>query len=345
MKNKKRTKRVYNVVIIVLLVAAVAYVFSNLVHWGGEYTDDAQVQRHITPIHTRVQGFIKEIRFEEYQHVKKGDTLVVLEDAEYRLQLAQAEAAWRGSKSGTSAISAGMNTTASNVQVASAGIEEAKVNMQNAQDDYERYEALLQKGAVTRQQYDNARAKYEAAKARYAQASASRQSAALVKDEQQQLLTQNTAGVSVAEAAVNLALLNLSYTAIVATADGVMGRKEIHEGQLVQPGQMLARIVDDDQVWVIANYRETQLKNITSGDNVRFTADALPGVVFNGTVQSFSPATGAAYSSVAADNATGNFVKVEQRVPVRITLNADNKPADVEKLKAGLNVECKVKKK
>ncbi len=345
MKNKKRTKRVYNVVIIVLLVAAVAYVFSNLVHWGGEYTDDAQVQRHITPIHTRVQGFIKEIRFEEYQHVKKGDTLVVLEDAEYRLQLAQAEAAWRGSKSGTSAISAGMNTTASNVQVASAGIEEAKVNMQNAQDDYERYEALLQKGAVTRQQYDNARTKFEAAKARYAQASASRQSAALVKDEQQQLLTQNTAGVSVAEAAVNLALLNLSYTAIVATADGVMGRKEIHEGQLVQPGQMLARIVDDDQVWVIANYRETQLKNITAGDNVRFTADALPGVVFNGTVQSFSPATGAAYSSVAADNATGNFVKVEQRVPVRITLNADNKPADVEKLKAGLNVECKVKKK
>ncbi len=345
MKNNKRTKRVYNVVIIVLLVAAVAYVFSNLVHWVGEYTDDAQVQRHITPIHTRVQGFIKEIRFEEYQHVKKGDTLVVLEDAEYRLQLAQAEAAWRGSKSGTSAISAGMNTTASNVQVASAGIEEAKVNMQNAQDDYERYEALLQKGAVTRQQYDNARAKYEAAKARYAQASASRQSAALVKDEQQQLLTQNTAGVSVAEAAVNLALLNLSYTAIVATADGVMGRKEIHEGQLVQPGQMLARIVDDDQVWVIANYRETQLKNITAGDNVRFTADALPGVVFNGTVQSFSPATGAAYSSVAADNATGNFVKVEQRVPVRITLNADNKPADVEKLKAGLNVECKVKKK
>jgi membrane fusion protein, multidrug efflux system len=345
MKDKKKIKRVYNAVIIVLLVAAVVYAFSNLVHWGGEYTDDAQVQRHITPIHTRVQGFIKEIRFEEYQHVKKGDTLVVLEDAEYRLQLAQAEANWRGSKSGTSAISAGMNTTASNVQVASAGIEEAKVNMQNAQDDYERYEALLQKRAVTRQQYDNARAKYEAAKARYAQASASRQSAALVKDEQQQLLTQNTAGVSVAEAAVNLALLNLSYTVIVATADGVMGRKEIHEGQLVQPGQMLARIVDDDQVWVIANYRETQLKNIAAGDHVRFTADALPGVVFNGTVQSFSPATGAAYSTVAADNATGNFVKVEQRVPVRITLTADNKPADVEKLKAGLNVECKVKQK
>ncbi len=344
MKNKKRIKRVYNIVIIVLLVAAVAYAFSNLVHWGGEYTDDAQVQRHITPIHTRVQGFIKEIRFEEYQHVKKGDTLVVLEDAEYRLQLAQAEATWRGSKSGTSAISAGMNTTASNVQVASAGIEEAKVNMQNALDDFERYEALLQKGAVTRQQYDNARAKYEAAKARYAQAAASRQSVVLVKDEQQQLLTQNTAGVSVAEAAVNLALLNLSYTVIVATADGVMGRKEIHEGQLVQPGQMLARIVDDDQVWVVANYRETQLKNIAAGAHVRFTADALPGVVFNGTVQSFSPATGAAYSNVAADNATGNFVKVEQRVPVRVTLTADNKSADVKQLKAGLNVECKVKK-
>lgn len=342
MNNKKLIKRVYNVVIIILLLCAIGYAFSRLVHTGGEYTDDAQVQRHITPINTRVQGFIKEIRFEEYQHVKKGDTLVILEDSEYRLQLAQAEANWRGSKSGSSAITAGMNTTASNVRVASAGIEEARVNMQNAKDDFDRYAALLAKDAVTRQQYDNAKTRYEAARARYEQASASRQSTALVKSEQQQRLSQNTAGVSVAEAAVNLARLNLSYTVIVATADGVMGRKDIHVGQLVQPGQMLARIVDDNQVWVIANYRETQLKSIALGSAVEFTADALPGVTFKGKVESFSPATGSAYSMVAADNATGNFVKVEQRVPVRIAIDASNNKADVEKLKAGLNVECLV---
>lgn len=341
--NKRQIKRVYNAVIIIFLLGIVVYAFSRMWHPAGiEYTDDAQVQRHITPINTRLQGFIKEIRFEEYQHVKQGDTLVIIEDAEYRLQLAQAEANWRGSKSGSSAISAGMTTTASNVRVASAGIEEARVNLKNAEDDFKRYAALLEKDAVTRQQYDNAKARYEAAKARYEQASASKNSTSLVKNEQAHRLTQNTADVSVAEAAVNLARLNLSYTVITATADGVMGRKDIHVGQLVQPGQQLTRIVDDRQVWVIANYRETQLKHISVGNKVSFTADAIPNVTFHGTVQSLSPATGSAYSTVPADNATGNFVKVEQRVPVRIAITKDNKPEDVALLRAGLNVEANV---
>lgn len=346
MNSRRLIKRIYNVVIVLLLLAAIVYVVSRFAHPAHtEYTDDAQVQRHITPINTRVQGFIKDIRFEEYQHVKKGDTLVIIEDAEYRLQLAQAEASYRGTRSGSSAISAGMNTTASNVRVASAGIEEAKADMDNARKDYERYATLLKKDAVTRQQYDNALTRYKAAKARYEQASASRRSTSLVKDEQAHRLSQNTAGVSVAEAAVNLARLNLSYTVIVATCDGVMGRKDIHVGQLVQPGQMLARIVDDGLVWVIANYRETQLKNISVGDAVEFTADAIPGVTYKGVVESFSPATGSAYSMVPADNATGNFVKVEQRVPVRIAIVGKNSAADLKKLLAGLNVETLVKYK
>lgn len=342
--NKKQIKRVYNLIVILFLIGIIVYAVSRIWHPAGvEFTDDAQVQRHITPINTRVQGFIKEIRFEEYQHVRRGDTLVIIEDAEYRLQLAQAEANLRGSKHGSSAISAGMNTTASNVQMANAGIEEARVNLKNAEDDYKRYAALLKSGAVTRQQYDNAKTQYEAAKARYEQASASKTSTSLVKNEQAQRLSQNSAGVSVAEAAVNLARLNLSYTIIVATADGVMGRKDIHVGQLMQPGQMLARIVDDNQVWVIANYRETQLQHIAVGSEVSFTADAIPDVTYHGRVQSLSPATGSAYSTVPADNATGNFVKVEQRVPVRITLTKDNRNEDIAKLRAGMNVLTNVR--
>lgn len=341
--NKKQIKRVYNVVVIALLVGVVAYVVSRFVHLGNvEYTDDAQVQRHITPINTRVQGFIREIRFEEYQHVKRGDTLVIIEDAEYRLQLAQAEANLRSSRFGSSVTAAGMTTTESNVRMASAGIDEARVNMENARNDYNRYAALLEKDAVTRQQYDNARTCYEAARARYEQAAASRRSTSLVRNEQSHRLSQNTAGVSVAEAAVNLARLNLSYTVIVATADGLMGRKDIHVGQLMQPGQRLACIVDDAQVWVIANYRETQLKHIAVGNTVSFTADAIPNTVYHGRVESLSPATGSAYSTVPADNATGNFVKVEQRVPVRIVLTDDNKAEDVARLRAGLNVETEV---
>ena len=277
MNNKKQIKRLYNVAIIAVMVLALGYVCSRFVHWGRvEYTDDAQMWRHITPLNARVGGFIKEIRFEDYSRVKAGDTLVIIEDAEYQLQLAQAEAGLKGSRSGSSAVSAGMNTTASNVRVASAGIEEARVNMENARADYERYAALLEKDAVTRQQYDNARARYEAAKARYEQASQQRQSTALIQSEQAQRLSQTHAGTSVAEAAVNLARLNLSYTVIVATCDGVMSRKDIHVGQLVQPGQQLASIVDDHQVWVVANYRETQMKHIAVGNKVSIEADAIP---------------------------------------------------------------------
>ncbi|MCH4147069.1 MAG: HlyD family secretion protein [Prevotella sp.] len=344
MNKKRQLKRLYNLIIIVLLVIAGCYAVSRFVHLGSvEWTDDAQIHRHVTPINTRIQGFIKEIRFNDYQYVHKGDTLVIIEDAEYRLQLAQAEANVRGSKSGGAVVSAGMRTTQSNVQVASAGIEETLVTMQNAAKDLSRYAALLKKGAVTQQQYDDMQTRYAAAKARWQQASHQRQSTALVKEEQVQRLSQNTAGVSVAEAALNLARLNLSYTVIVATADGYMGRKDIHEGQLVQPGQLLARIIDADDVWVIANYRETQIQHIRKGNDVEFSADAIPGVTFKGKVQALSFGTGSAYTDVPVDNATGNFVKVEQRVPVRIVLTDDNKAADVKRLLAGLNVEVKVK--
>lgn len=358
MKNKQLIKRIYNMAVIALLVVAIGWICMRFWHPGRiEWTDDAQVVRHITPINTRVQGFIKEIRFEEFQHVNKGDTLIIIEDAEYRLQLAQAEAGVRGSRSGGAAVSASMNTTASNVnvasagvQVASAGVDEARVVMETARKDYERYAALLKKDAVTQQQYDNAKARYDdaasryqAAQARHAQAAASRQATAVVKNEQSARLGQSSAGVSVAEAQLNLARLNLSYTVIIATTDGYMGRKDIHEGQLVQPGQQLARIVDDNDVWVMAFYRETQLKHIATGNKVDFTADAIPGITYHGTVEAISAATGSAFSGVRTDNATGNFVKVEQRVPVRIKIEGDNRPDDVRRLLAGLNVITEIK--
>ncbi len=343
--NKKIIKRTYDVVVVLALLGAIVWAFSHFVHGGRvEYTDDAQVHRLITPINTRVQGFIKEIRFEDYQHVREGDTLVVIEDAEYRLQVAQAEAGLKGSQSGSSVVSASMSTTSSDVQTAAAGIEEARVDMLNAKQDFDRFASLLEKDAVTRQQYDNAHARYLGAKARYEQAVSRQQSAASVQQVQNHQLGSSRASESVAEAKLDLARLNLSYTVIVATCDGVMGRKDIHVGQLVQPGQMLARIVKDNDVWVEANYRETQLRAIAVGKKVEITADAIPGVVFHGRVQSLSAAAGSAYSMTPVDNATGNFVKVEQRVPVRIVLTKDNDAGQVALLRAGLNVETKVLK-
>lgn len=343
--NKKQIKRIYNVVVVCIVAACAVWAFSHFWHpMGMEYTDDAQVCRHITPINTRVPGFIKEIRFNDFQHVKKGDTLVIIEDAEFRLALAQAEAGLKGRKSGSSAVSASMTTTASNVSTASAGIEEARVDMINAKADFDRFTVLIAKDAVTRQQYDNAHTRYLVAKARYEQAQGRRESAASVKNVQNHELDGQHAGESVAEAQVHLARLNLSYTIIVATCDGVMSRKDIHEGQLVQPGQMLARIVSDKEVWITANYRESQMDGIKIGNKVEFTTDALPGAKFNGVVESISAAAGSAYSMIPVDNATGNFVKVEQRVPVRIKITTNNDPKLVTMLRAGENADVNIEK-
>jgi membrane fusion protein (multidrug efflux system) len=357
MNKKKQVLKVYNIVVIALLLLGAVYVCSRFIHLGSlEYTDNAMVHRNLVPVNTRVQGFIKEIRFKEFQYVHQGDTLAIIEDAEYRLALAQAEAGVKGSRAGSGAVSASMNTTQNNVAVAGAGmqvataeINEAKVGMENAKHDYDRYAALLKKGAVTQQQFENvktqyeqATSRYEGAHARFVQASASRKATAVVKNEQRQRLGQSSAGVSVAQATLNLARLNLSYTVIIAPCDGYMGRKIIHEGQLVQPGQMLAEMVDQREVWIVANYRESQMKNIKVGAPVEITADAVPNVTFKGKVQSISSATGSAYSNIPVDNATGNFVKVEQRVPVLIELTKDNQLVDVKRLLDGLNVECEV---
>lgn len=339
--NKKTLKRIYNAVIILLLILGICYVCSRFVHFGKvEYTDDARVERHISPVNTRVQGFISEIRFEEYQHVKKGDTLVIIDNAEYLYRLAQARADVERALSGKSADAASIRTTANNVTVVDAGLDEARVTLKNAESDYLRYKALLAKDAVTQQQFDGVETRYKAAKARYDQLSRQRKSTELVGSELAGRLGQSTAGVALAEAALELAKLNLSYTVITAPCDGRIGRKDIHVGQLVQPGQLLAKVVDDSEVWVVADYRETQLEHIRPGYKVRIKADAVPGVEYEGTVESVAAATGSAWMGAPVNNATGNFVKVEQRVPVKISVNAS--ADDLQVLSAGLNVETEV---
>lgn len=343
MVTRKTKKLIYNTTVIALLLIGVAYVCSRFIHLGNvEYTDNAQVRQHITPVNTRVQGFIKKIYFDEYKPVHKGDTLLVIEDSEFKLRLAQAEADLANALAGRQATNAGIATTQNNISVNDATVEEIRVQRANAGRELQRYKKLLEQDAVTKQQYDNVKTAYDAINARYEQALRTRHSTSLSKNEQAHRFGQNEAAVRLAQAAVDLAKLNLSYTVIVATCDGVTGRKDIHEGQLVQPGQTMVDIVDDGELWVVANYRETQLPNIKEGASVTFTADAVPGVEYKGVVESLSDATGASFSLIPQDNATGNFVKVEQRVPVRIRLHG-NDTADVRRLRAGFNVECKVK--
>lgn len=343
MENIK--KYVYNTVVIVLIAVGAIVVILNFSHFGNvEFTDNARIRQHITPQNTRVQGFIKEVRFEEFQKVKKGDTLVVIEDAEFRLRLAQAEADLARMEESSKATGTSIATTDAGIRVTNAGIEEARVNLENAKREDKRFEALLKNDAVTQQQYDNVHTAYLSAKARYEQVAHSRATQTSVKTEQGHHLSASICSLRLAKAAVELARLNLSYCYIIATCDGVVGTKDIEEGMLVQPGQTMVNIVSSNSKWVEANYKESQLPDIHEGSEVEITADAVPGIVYKGRVERISKATGSAFSLVPIDNATGNFVKVEQRVTVRISLDG-NKPEDLAKLHAGYNVECRVKVK
>lgn len=341
--NKKTKKLTFNICVIAVLVIALVWVCARFVHLGSvEFTDNAQVRQHIVPVNSRVQGFIKKIYFTEYQSVHKGDTLALIEDTEFLYRLAQAEADYQNALSGKTVMSSTINTTQNNISVSDAGVQEAKIRLDNAEREYNRYKNLLAQDAVTRQQYDAIKTNYEASKARYELLFRQKQSTALVKREQTQRLEQTEAGIKLAEAGLKLARLNLSYTVIVAPCDGTTGRKEIQEGQLVQPGQTLVDLVDENDKWVVANYKETQTSNIKEGQAVELEVDAIPHVTFKGVVKSISQATGASFSLLPQDNSAGNFVKVEQRIPVRIEFTKENRPEDMSRLRAGMNVECLV---
>lgn len=341
--NRKLKHLAKEAVIVLAILCGIGWVVSRFVHWGGETTDNAQVKSRIVPIAGRVTGFVKSVRYDEFQAVRKGDTLLVIEDAECRLRLAQAEADLQNALIGKSAMGTSISTTQNNLSVSDAGIEEAQALLDNAKSDFERYQKLLSKGAATQQQFDGAKAAFEAQKARYGMLVKQKASTSLVKDEQGKRLNQQSAGIAVAKAAVELARLNLSYTVVLAPCNGVVGRKAIQAGQLVQAGQPLLSVVEGDERWVVANFRETQLPRIALGMAVEIEADALPGIVLEGQVCGLSQATGSQYSVVATDNSVGNFIKVEQLVPVKICFTARNRPEDLRRLRSGMNVETKVR--
>lgn len=340
-----RTKKIISYIVsLAVIVVAALWIGSKFFHPGRvEFTDNAQVDRQIVPVNTRVPGYIKEIRFKEYQWVKKGDTLVIIDDSDLRLGVAQARADYQNALARRGVADRSVGVASANVAVSEASIAEAKVLMEHAAAELERYTRLVEKEAVTRQQYDVIKTDYEAKKARYEMLNRQKATSTSAAAEVRERIAQNDAGIELASALLETAELNLSYAVITAPCDGFTSRKEIREGQLVQPGQTLLDIVDADDIWVTANYRETQLSHIRPGSKVDITVDAVPDIVYHGTVASLSTATGAKLSVLPQDNSAGNFVKVRQRVPVRIEFTSDNDSAAMAALRAGMNVECKVK--
>ena len=341
---KHKSKKILSYILTILIVAGALYwIASRFIHLGNvEFTDNAQVRQQIVPVNSRVQGYIREIRFNEYEPVRKGDTLVIIDDADMRLNVARARAEYQNALAGRGVADRSVSSAAANVAVSEASIAEAKVLMDMAATELERYEKLFSQDAVTRQQYDGIKTDYEAKKARYDMLARQRTATSSVVDVSRQRISQSEAGIELAKALLETAELNLSYTVITSPCNGYASRKEIRVGQLVQPGQTLLDVVDSGDIWVAANYKETQLRHIHPGSKVEIEVDAVPDVKYEGIVKSISTATGASLSILPQDNSAGNFVKVRQRIPVRIEFTSANSKEEMAKLRAGMNVECSV---
>ena len=349
--HKKKTglqqRRIRNISLNTICIILAIGVIGWSAHYFWRYhiyeiTNDAVVDQYITPVSVRVAGYIKKVRFTEHQQVKAGDTLLVLDDREFRIKLMDAQADLMDAQASSSALRSGVNTTRSNVNVSNANIAEAKAKLWKLEQDEKRYAALLKEESVSGQQYEQVKSELDAMRARYEALKDQKISAESQSTEASEKTGSADALILRKKAEVDMARLNLSYTVVTAPYDGFMGRRTLETGQFIQAGQIISNIIRNNEKWITANYKETQIANIYIGQDVQIKVDALSGKIFHGKVTAISEATGSKYSLLPADNSAGNFVKVQQRIPVRIELT-DIRPQDKALLRAGMMVETEAK--
>lgn len=363
------------VVLIVVLAIAAGIFFLWRYYSVREGTDDAQIDGHIIPISSRVPGTVATVNFEDNQFVEKGAVLVQLDPTDYKVtvqkaeaDLADARAAAVGATTGVPIARSTYNSQLANAEAAlataqqrgtaaAAALREAEANHHRLADDVQRFATLVAKDEISRQQYDNAvareqaaaaavdsaRAQVAAANSRVAEARAGLSGAQTAP--QQIQVTQSRAGsanaaVARAQAVLDQAKLNLKYTTIVASEAGIISKRNVEPGQVIQPGQPLFAIVYLEDIWVTANFKETQLKNMKPGDPTTVHVDAYDRD-YTGHVDSIGGATGARFSLLPPENATGNYVKVVQRVPVKIVFDKGQDPNHL--LRPGMSVVPTVK--
>ncbi|MBB1149766.1 MULTISPECIES: HlyD family secretion protein [unclassified Myroides] len=344
--TKKRKIILLNTLTFLVIAFAFYWLLTKYFHIGDkDYTESAQVEEYINPINTRVSAYIKEIRFIEHQSVKQGDTLVLLDDSEIRTQVEQAEAAYLSALAAKEVTLSARQTASNSIGVFDSNIQGAQARLWNAEQNKKRFQHLVDAEAVTQQQYDQVSTEYEAAKAAYEALKKQQTTSRLSVSEIDTRLALNEADIKRTKAMLDMAQLNLSYTVIRAPYDGTIGRRYISVGQLLNPSQQITTIVRDNDKWVTANFLESQMPDIQIGTILTMTADAVRGVQFEGVVTAISAATGNRYSSMPTDNSTGNFVKVQQRIPVRIEFTPANKEEEINRLKAGMNMNVQLKNK
>ncbi len=309
----------------------------------NEKTNDAQVQEYVNPVISRAGGFIVEVKFDENQPVKKGDTLLLIDDREYKIQEAQTEAALMNAHAQLKVWEVKVTTLNRRAQANKSLVSSAGAVLWKQELEQERYRRLVKEESATRQQLEAVEAAYTVAEAEYQSANDIYLASLSEIEDARAHIAVIRAEIRRLEALLDRHRLDVSYTVITASYDGVMGRRTIEKGQMIDVGEVLGYIVNKEtDKWVVANYKETQIASMCIGDTAEFTADAYPDRIFKGVIISLSPATGSSFSLLPPDNSTGNYVKIVQRVPVRIRVVGEKGELDL--LKVGMNVNVSIAK-
>lgn len=340
--SPRRGKLVARLIFIaILIIGAIFGIKQWMYARHHETTDNAQVEGHSAPVIARVAGYVKGLNVQDYGNVHLRDTLVTIDDEEYRIALRQAEADARQAEADLATARANLANASAGITVAQSNAQVALVRKDKSSADLRRDQALFDDQAITNRQLDDTRAasltndkQYLAAQDNITLAKSSVQVAAAKVQQAEALLASK-------QAAVEQAKLKLGYTHVTANIAGRIGRKNIEPGQFVQAGQPLFTIVDENGFYIVANFKETQLAHIAVGQEADIEVDGFSDLHLKGHVTAISRATGAKFSLLPPDNATGNFVKIVQRVPVKISI--DNADQYLDRLRAGLSVEVALK--
>lgn len=334
--EQKKSSKILTILGIIILCGGLVWI--GMIFCGFDKkttTDDAQVEQYISSINVRASGYISEIRFTEHQYVHKGDTLLIIDNREHKIRLMEAEAALKDANAGKNVIGATLDRTENSVLVYDSSIDEIEARINKLRKDKSRFENLVKRNAATPIQLEQIETELIALEAKLESVKQQKRTANSSVTEVVNKQESVEAAILRATAAVEMARLNLSYTVVTAPCDGWLGRRALEVGQLVSAGQAITNILPDEQKWIIANYKETQIKNLSVGQKVNITIDAWPDDEFQGVITHISAATGSKYSMVPTDNSAGNFVKIQQRIPVRIDFVGLSKE-DNSKLAAGM---------
>ena len=334
----------WRILVFLVAIAIIVIVSTNWTRWeGGEgwqRTNDAYLQSDLTPISAKVTGYIRELPVRDYERVRNGQVLARLVDDDYRAAVAQAEANILSATAQHASLQAQHELQLANVQAAHAVVASTIASREQNQRDLTRQQRLLQTGSSSteaRERLETTHAQLEAQLAQNrAQAEAAQRELAVLEAQ----IKQSEAAIGAAQAALVVAKLNLEYTTIIAPQDGVIGQRQVKPGQLVGVGSQITTLTPLPNVWVIANYKETQLTHMAVGQAARIIVDTFPGHTLHGHVQAFAPASGAEFALLPPDNATGNFTKVVQRISVKILIDDEDGLGD--RLVPGMSVEASV---